>query len=588
MQIQAFADYLTRLDKTTKRLEITDILAELIQKVETSEVENAINLTLGQLYAPFEDLTFNVADKMMLRALEDFDSTNSDIALAYRKLGDLGDTASTLSHKKTSSLTINQTHAQLVEIANLEGSGSQEKKVVRLVKLFKELDSTSLKYVVRIVLGTTRLGFTATTIVDALSYVLGGNKDYSNSIEKVYNIHPDIALVAKQVKTHGMQGLETIRIETGVPILSEKPQRVASPDEVIEKMASKEIWVEYKLDGTRVQIHFDKTKSISSDTTSLFEDDAQYFVGSYTRNLDDSTNQFPDVIEGVKKQINANSVILDGEAIGYDKTTGKFLDFQTTIKRKRKHGVSDSLAQIPLKYFVFDILYLDGKSLIDLPLRERKQILKDILLEGDTVEFTPHVEAHESKTVRAAFEEAKTRGLEGLVIKNPDKGYEAGARSFTWVKLKRIEEDGYSQGAADSVDCIVMGYYTGKGVRTQFGMGAFLAGIYDEETLSFRSVTKVGTGMKEVDLEKIKKLCDKYVSKDKPSEYSVDKDLYPDVWVKPRIVVELRADEITISPKHTARFALRFPRLIRIRADKKATQATSVKELEDLFLLQKK
>lgn len=588
MQIQAFAEYLTRLDQTTKRLEITDILAGLIQEVETSEVENAINLALGQLYAPFKDLTFNVADKMMLRALEDFDTTNSDIAAAYRKLGDLGDTASTLSHKKTSNLTINQTHAQLVEIANLEGSGSQEKKIVKLVELFKELDSNSLKYVVRIVLGTTRLGFTATTIVDSLSYVLGGNKDYSDSIEKVYNIHPDIALIAKQIKSHGMQGLETIHIETGVPILSEKPQRVASPDEVIEKMASKEIWIEYKLDGTRVQIHFDKTKSVSSDTKSLFEDDAQYFVGSYTRNLDDSTNQFPDVIEGVKKQIKASSVILDGEAIGYDKATGKFLDFQTTIKRKRKHGVSDSLAQIPLKYFVFDILYLDGKSLIELPLRERKQILKDILLEGDTVEISPHVETHESKVVRTVFEEAKTKGLEGLVIKNPDKGYEAGARSFTWVKLKRIDEEGYSQGAADSVDCVVMGYYTGKGVRTQFGMGAFLAGIYDEESLSFKSVTKVGTGMKEVDLEEIKKLCDKHVSKDKPSEYSVDKDLYPDVWVKPRIVVELRADEITISPKHTATYALRFPRLIRIRTDKKAEQATSIKELEDLFLLQKK
>jgi DNA ligase-1 len=588
MHIQLFAEYLTRLDQTTKRLEITDILAYLIQEVEQDEVENAINLTLGQLYAPFKDLTFNVADKMMIRALEDFDTTNSDIAATYRKLGDLGDTASTLSYKKTSNLTINQVHKLLAEIALLEGSGSQEKKIVKLVELFKELDNTSLKYVVRIVLGTTRLGFTATTIVDALSYVLGGNKDHSDSIEKVYNIHPDIALIAKQIKIGGLQGLETIHIETGVPILSEKPQRVASPDEVIEKMASKEIWIEYKLDGTRVQIHFDKNKSAGSDTESLFEDDIHYFVGSYTRNLDDSTNQFPDVIEGVKKQIKATSVILDGEAIGYDKATGKFLDFQTTIKRKRKHGVSDSLTQIPLKYFVFDILYLDGKSLIDLPLRERKQILKDILLEGDVVEFSPYVETHESKVVRTAFEEAKTKGLEGLVIKNPDKGYEAGARSFTWVKLKRIDEEGYSQGAADSVDCVVMGYYTGKGIRTQFGMGAFLAGVYDEEALTFKSVTKVGTGMKEVDLQEIKKMCDKYISKDKPSEYSVDKDLYPDVWVKPRIVVELRADEITISPKHTASFALRFPRLIRIRMDKTAEQATNIKELKDLFLLQRK
>lgn len=588
MKIREFATFLTRLDQTTKRLEITEILAQLIKAVNSDETENAINLALGQVYAPFNNLTFNVADKMMLRALEEFDTSNADLNSLYRRLGDLGDTANTLSTKTESSLTIPETHALLVEIANLEGSGSQEKKISKLVALFKELDHESLKYVVRIILGTTRLGFTATTLVDALSYVLSGSKAHSTEIEKIYNIHPDIGLIAKQIKEHGLSGLKSITIVTGVPILSQKPQRVASPDEVIEKMTANELWIEYKLDGTRVQIHMDKTKPAKSDTVSLFDDESKFFVGSYTRNLDDSTNQFPDVIEGVKKQLKANSVILDGEAIGFDKTTGKFLDFQTTIKRKRKHGVSDSLNDIPLKYFVFDMLYLDGKSLIDLPLKERKQMLQDILLEGDTVEISPHVATHEAKVVRTVFEEAKTKGLEGLVIKNPDKGYEAGARSFTWVKLKRIDEEGYSQGAADSVDCVVMGYYTGKGVRTQFGMGAFLAGIYDEETLSFKTVTKVGTGMKESDLENIKKLCDQHKSAEAPKDYLVDKDLYPDVWVKPHIVVELRADEITISPKHTATYALRFPRLIRIRTDKKADQATSLKELEDLFLLQKK
>ena len=585
MKIKEFADYLAQLDQTTKRLEITDILASLIKDLKVEETENAINLILGQLYAPFRNLTFNVADKMMVRALEEFDTSDTDVVSLYKNLGDLGDCAATLSTKTTSTLSVNDAHALLVEIAALEGTGSQDKKIKNLVKLFNQLDNISLKYIVRIILGTTRLGFTATTIIDALSFILVNDKSLSSQIESHYNIHPDIALITKQIKLMDIRGLDAITIETGVPVLSEKPQRVATPDEVIEKMTSKEIWIEYKLDGTRVQVHFDKTKKLK--TGSLFDDSGNYFASSYTRNLDDSTNQFPDILEGVKKQIKATSVILDGEAIGYDKDSGKFLDFQTTIKRKRKHGVSDSLNQIPLKYFVFDILYLDGKSLIELPLRQRKEILTKVLSDGDVVEILPHTATSKSTFVRQSFTEAKRKNLEGLVIKNPDKGYEAGARSFTWVKLKRIDEEGYDQGVADSVDCVIMGYYTGKGARTQFGMGAFLAAIYDEEELTFKSVTKVGTGMKEQDLEDIKKLCDKHVSHDKPAEYSVDKDLYPDIWVKPRIIVELRADEITVSPKHTAGYALRFPRLIRIRNDKGAVQATNLTELKKLFSLQR-
>ena len=587
MKISEFSLFLEQLDQTSKRLEITDILSKLIDQLNINETENAINLVLGQLYAPFKNKTFNVADKMMLKALESFDSTSRDVNKLFKELGDLGDTAYELSHKTTSNIDINYTHKYLSQIAYLEGAGSQEKKLIQLVKLFEELDKLSLKYIVRIILGTTRLGFTATTVVDALSYLVTGDKSLSDKIESSYNIHPDIAQITKQIKLSGIEHLSSIKIETGVPILSEKPQRVSTPEEVIEKMAADEIWIECKLDGTRVQIHMDKSKK-QSETESLFEDNENYFIGTYTRNLDDSTNQFPDIIEGIKKQIKANSVILDGEAIGYDKESGKFLDFQTTMKRKRKHGISDSLNQVPLKYFVFDILYLDGKALIDIPLRERKKILKEIILAGNIVEISPHIEAKDSAVVRKAFEEAKTKGLEGLVIKNPEKGYEAGARSFTWVKLKRIDEEGYSQAAADSVDCVIMGYYNGKGTRTQFGMGAFLAGIYDLENLTFNTVTKVGTGMKEIDLENIKKYCDKYISNDKPKEYIVDKDLFPDVWVLPRIVVELRADEITISPKHTAGYALRFPRLIRIREDKTAEQATSLKELSELYLLQKK
>ena len=590
MQITKFSKYLTSLDGTSKRLLITNIIKDLILELEATETQNAVNLILGQLFAPFKNLNFNIAEKMMMRALSlAYSATLETVAELFKQTGDLGDTAEKLSHQKSSTLSINETHQKLVEVAVIEGTGSQDKKIEKLAKLLNRLDNTSAKYVVRIVLGTTRLGFTALTVIDALSQITTGSKQDKDTIEARYNIHPDIGFITEMVKAKGLKALNNIAIEVGVPILAQKPQRVANPEEILEKMASKEVYVEYKLDGTRVQIHFDRNKRVPKTTTSLFENgDEDIFIKAYTRNLDETIHQYPDIVDGINKQLKATSVILDGEAIGFDKDTGRFLEFQQTISRKRKHGISETAVQIPLKYVVFDILYLDGKSLIELPLRERRKILQEIVKPGDTVMLSHAVITDSASVIKQTFEDAKSKNLEGLVIKNPDKGYEAGARSFAWTKLKRIEEEGYEQGAADSVDCVVMGYNTGKGVRADFGLGAFLAGIYDPITLKYKTVTKVGTGLKETDLENLKKMGDAIASKDKPESYEVDKDLIPDVWILPKIVVELRADEITISPKHTSGYALRFPRLMKFRPDKKPEDSTSLKEIGELYLLQKK
>lgn len=592
MQISNFSQYLNKLDSTTKRLEITSILASLINELDQDETENAINLTLGQLYAPHKNLNFSIAEKMMIRAISSaFGILPEEVDKSFKKTGDLGDTVQSISSKNSSKLTINETHQKLVQIAKLEGAGSQEKKVEKLALLLNELDRDSAKYIVRIILGTTRLGFTALTIVDAISNTLSGDKSKKAQIEEKYNIHPDIALIVAKVKSGGLSSINEIGIEIGVPILSQKPQRIEGPQEVFEKMSEKEVWVEYKLDGTRVQFHFDRNKKVAtnSNSESLFEDDTtSAYTKAYTRNLDETSHQYPDLIQGLVKQIDADSVILDGEAIGFDKESGNFLDFQQTITRKRKHGVSETADQIPLKYQVFDILYVNGESLIQKPLSERKQTLEKIVKKGDVITANEYFPVTQANQVKDLFVEAKNHNLEGLVIKNPNKAYEAGARSFSWIKLKRIEDDSIEQGAADSVDCVIMGYNIGKGARAEFGLGAFLAGIYDEQSLSFKSVTKVGSGMKEADLHMLKKLCDSNKSAEKPKNYQVDKLLDQDIWVKPNIVVELRADEITKSPSHTSGYALRFPRLIRLRPDKKAEQTTSMEELERLYSIQRK
>ena len=389
MKFSRLCEFLQRLEDTPKRLEITSILAELIAELEPEETDIALYLSSGYLRAPFESEKFNIAEKMVIRIFASAYATkeNSDILEKIQKLysenGDLGSVAYELTPvHKASNITISEIHARFVEIAQSEGSGSQELKVAKTAKLLKEFDKLSAKFAIRIILGTTRLGFTELTVLDALSNLLKKDKSLREEIEGVYSIHPDIGLIAKLIKTKGIKGLKDITIETGVPVLSQKAQRLeGGMDEVIGKMGV--VWAEFKFDGTRVQLHMDKNKQVKnkeSEQTSLFGGDkSKILLKTFTRNLEETTHQYPDLVEAAKKQIKADSVILDGEAIGYNKETGAFLPFQETIQRKRKHNVEELAKTIPLKYFVFDILYLNGKSMIDKTLRERKAILTSLI-----------------------------------------------------------------------------------------------------------------------------------------------------------------------------------------------------------------
>ena len=581
------------MEDTPKRLEITSILAELIAELEPEETDIALYLSSGYLRAPFESEKFNIAEKMVIRIFASAYATkeNSDILEKIQKLysenGDLGSVAYELTPvHKASNITISEIHARFVEIAQSEGSGSQELKVAKTAKLLKEFDKLSAKFAIRIILGTTRLGFTELTVLDALSNLLKKDKSLREEIEGVYSIHPDIGLIAKLIKTKGIKGLKDITIETGVPVLSQKAQRLeGGMDEVIGKMGV--VWAEFKFDGTRVQLHMDKNKQVKnkeSEQTSLFGGDkSKILLKTFTRNLEETTHQYPDLVEAAKKQIKADSVILDGEAIGYNKETGAFLPFQETIQRKRKHNVEELAKTIPLKYFVFDILYLNGKSMIDKTLRERKAILTKIVGKGETIVVDDYLETDEFEKLKEYYDVAVAKNLEGLIVKKPGDSYQAGARTHSWVKLKRADQTLIQ----DSMDCVVLGYYYGKGVRSKFGIGGFLVGIYDEKNETFKTVTKVGTGLKDEDWVKLKSMADKYVVTKIPANVEIHKIFKPDVILAPKIVVEIGADEISVSPTHSTGYALRFPRLINFREDKRAEEATTIKELSGMFKAQK-
>lgn len=573
--------YLEKINQTTKRLEITAIIADLIKKLDIKETEKALFLSLGYLNPPYNQIKFNLADKMVMRSLSiAYKIDPKAIEDKYNKEGDLGEVAYSLCHnKKDSNLSVVDIYSLFLDIAQQEGTGSQERKLSKLADLLLKLSPLETKYAIRIILGTTRLGFTEQTIIDALSVMETNSKNASPKIEEVYNIYPNIGFVASKIKEDGLNGLKDIKADTGIPILPQKAQRLSDPNEILKKMDGT-AWVEYKFDGTRVQLHIDRAKT--PDYTKITQSELfdfkenSFLVKTFTRNLEESTYQFPDIISMATKQVLAQSVILDGEAVGYDFKNQKFIPFQETIQRKRKHDIDKYAKQIPLKYIIFDILYINGTQITNLPLKERVGLLKEVIKESELFHISPHQQVDNPNEIWDLFESSKEKDLEGIMIKNPNSPYRAGAREFSWIKLKRSNTDILE----DTIDCVVLGYYFGKGNRANFGIGGFLCGIWDKDKQTFTTLTKVGTGLKDEEWIDLKERCDKIKLKTQPKNVKVDKTLIPDVWIEPKIVVELGGDEISTSPTHTSGFALRFPRFIRYRTDKSPTDTTSPQEIK--------
>lgn len=308
-------------------------------------------------------------------------------------------------------------------------------------------------------------------------------------------------------------------------------------------------------------------------------------VRLFSRNLEETTPMFPDIVEGVRKQVKAKSAIFDSEALAYSPESEEFLPFQQTTQRRRKYGIEEAAKRLPLKAFVFDVIFLNDKSLVDIPLRQRMEILeKEISGEGVLIP-QPGEFVKDPEKMDTIFQDALSKGLEGLIVKRPDSLYEAGARNFNWIKLKR-----HSSGELkDTIDCVILGYIFGRGKRAEFGAGALLVGVYDSKKDTFVTVSKIGTGLTDEEWRQIHQRADKIKVDSKPAR--VQSILAPSVWIKPEIVIEVLADEITRSPVHTAGkqgsdpgYALRFPRLVKFReADKKAEDATTVEELIKMY-----
>jgi len=575
MKFKTLSSYLEQLEKTTSRIEITKILALVLSKSSAEEEDKIVYLLLGQLAPQYRGIVFNLAEKLMFQVLSQaYQREVDEVKKLFKKTGDLGLTAETLSkmrRKENLDLSVGEVYQRLLEIALDEGEGSQERKIEKMANLLRNVDPLSARFLSRIPLGRLRLGFSDKTILDALSWMEVGGKDKKTMLERAYQVVPDIGLLAKKVKEMGIEkAVSGIKPIVGVPVLPMLAQRLKSPSEMIEKMGK--VFVEPKFDGLRVQIHYQKQGRSEK-------------IKAFTRNLNDVAGMFPE-LNNIGRHLNAREVILDTEAVGMDPEMKRLADFQTTMQRRRKYEIEKKAKEIPLSFQVFDIIYMDGKNLMDTPYYRRREILKNTIKESSSLLVVDEaVLTDEAEVINTEYKKRISQGLEGVIVKKYNTSYLPGRTGWRWVKMKE-EEEAVGK-LADTFDCVVMGYYAGRGKRAKFGMGGFLVGVLDRGLI--KTITKIGTGLTDEQFSEMHKRLKQLEVKQKPKEYGkIDKTLTPDSWVYPSLIVEIAADEITKSPIHSAGFALRFPRLVRFRDDKSVEQATTVSEIKRLFKLQKK
>lgn len=579
MKFRELSLYFKKVEDTSSRLEITRLLSDLFKKLKPDEIDKTVYLLQGRVLPLYEPLEFGFAEKMVIKSIEmALHLEKGIIWREYKKIGDIGKTVEHFKKQYSSledvgrpakkDLHIHEVYNELYKLATKTGLGSQDVKINILAVMIRQLDPLSCRYLVRIPLGIMRLGFSDMTILDAYSWMLNKDKTLRSEIERAYHVRPDLGQIGRLLKEKSLKGIRNIRPKLFTPIIMMRAERLSSGDEIIKKIGP--CIVEPKYDGFRLQVHYGKGK-----------------VRLYSRNLEEVSFMYPDLIGGIKKQINAKEVIFEGEAIGFDPHSGSFLPFQETVQRKRKYGIAQKAKEIPLKLFVFELLYLNGKSYINEPFSKRREKLSKIIkLSRDEFKGLVLIASEkivsDSKKLEMLFEEAISKGLEGVVAKKLTGIYQPGARGWNWIKFKRS----YSAKIEDTIDCLVMGYDYGKGKRAGFGIGAFLVGVYAEKEDAFKTIAKIGTGLSDEEWRELKKRCNKFEIAKKPALYKVDKQTYTDVWIKPTIVVEIKADEITRSPVHTAGLALRFPRLEKFRDDKRPEDVTTLKELDKMFKVQ--
>jgi DNA ligase-1 len=569
MLYRSLAEVYGSIESTGARLAVTAELAALFRHTPARVIARVVYLMQGKLRPDWEAVELGLGERLAARAVADAVETSLDtIASESRRQGDLGSAAETLMRNHPAlppPLSVEEVYATFDRIARLRGEGSQSRKVDLLRELLGRATPLEARYLVRTVTGRLRIGMGDATVLEGLVRAFGARRE---DVERAYNLTADLAAAAIALAEHGPRALVKIRATVDSPIRPMLAERLYDVEEILAKLGSRCV-AEYKYDGERLQIHR-----------------RGKHVELISRRLERVTEQYPDVVEAVRRSLRGRQVIVEGEVVAVDRKTGRLLPFQRLMPRRRKHGLADAVKRIPTVLFLFDALLLDGKDLTASPLRARHALLERLLISSDGIRLVTSRPVTSPRALEAFFLQALRAGCEGLVCKDSEGRYQAGARGWLWIKLKRE----YREELKEPLDLVVVGAFHGKGRRAGT-YGALLLASYDPEEDVFRTVCKCGTGFSDKELAELPHRM-------RPHERAgpdprVESCWKADVWFDPKVVLEVVGGELTISPTHTAGrtelpegsgLALRFPRFTgRWRPDKGPQEATTETEIVQMY-----
>ena len=564
------------LEQASGRLALVDRLAVLLAGTPDGLLPVVCYLCQGLIAPEFAGVDLGLAEKLAVRAVATATGASpAEVTALVRQTGDLGLAAEQLlaatAADRPAILTVPAVVDTLHQIAAAQGAGSQGRKLDLLAGLLARATPLEARYLLRLVTKGLRLGIGTPTILDALAQVHTGGRAARPVLERAYNICCDLGRVAAALTDGGLNAVEQIHVRPGSPVRAMLAQRLSDAPEILAKLGGR-CAAEYKYDGMRVQAH--RT--------------ADGAIELFTRRLERVSAQFPDVVQTLTAGLGPREAILEGEVVAYDAATGELHPFQEVMFRRRKHGIGQAVLDVPVGLFCFELLYADGQDLTRLPYPRRRAALAAAITVSDRLRLTTATEVDDPAVLDAAFEQAVTDGCEGLVCKSagPDSSYQAGARGWQWIKLKRD----YRTELSDTVDLVAVGAFAGRGRRAGV-YGALLLAAYDPVADLFRTVSKCGTGFSDADLAALPARLAPLAAPHRPAR--VDARQEPDLWFEPGLVLEILSAELTLSPNYTAAWgqlkpdaglAMRFPRFTgRWRDDKAPEDATTTTELVDLY-----
>ena len=564
MRYQKLAELYNELSSTTKRLEKTKILSKFLRYI-SDEDKDIMYLLLGDIYPEYDERRIGISNQLAIKAISKATGTEiNQIVREWKALGDLGKVSEKLTlHKKQSTLhshilTTKKVLENLRQLPGLEGKGTVNKKISLITELLTSATPLEALYLVRTLIGDLRIGVQEGTVRESLAQAFfDDQKKASEKIQHAIDKSNDLAVVFDTAKKGKLKELDKVSLQVGKPIKTMLAQKAKSIEEGLKSLG-KPCAIEYKYDGFRLVIHK------KGEEVILF-----------TRSLENVTKQFPEVTDYIRKYVKADSAILDSEAVGFDKKTKEYKPFQSISQRiRRKHNIEKLQKELPVEINIFDIIYHNGKSVIDEPFEKRAALLRKIITQHPyKIIYSKQIITGDEKKIKEFYKKALKDNQEGIMMKNLKAGYQPGRRVGHMLKIKPEERD---------LDLVITGAEYGKGKRSGW-LSSFILSCKDEKKKRFLEIGKVGTGIKEKSEQGIS--FEELTEKIKPL---ITEEKGKSVKIKPKIIVSVTYQEIQRSPNYNSGWALRFPRFTALRPDKPLSEITTLQEVEKDFAKQKR